>query len=292
MLGKKVILILINKNKLYSFPFIIYIGKEFFLLFLKAAENNFLAVFFIYLEVDALSLIHVSNLTFGYDGSYDIIFENVNFQIDTNWKLGFIGRNGRGKTTFLKLLQGMYEYTGIISASVDFDYFPFEIKDKTQNTIDIVDTIDCNYELWQLNKELSLLNVSQDTLYRPFETLSNGEQTKILLAVLFLKENNFLLIDEPTNHLDYTARKIVSNYLNTKHGFLLVSHDREFLDGCIDHVLSINKTNIEIQKGNFSSWQKNKEQADKFELSENEKLKKKLNDFQKQQKKLLIGLIK
>lgn len=223
-----------------------------------------------------MSLIHISNLTFGYDGSYDTIFENVNFQIDTNWKLGFIGRNGRGKTTFLKLLQGMYEYTGMISASVDFDYFPFEIKDKTQNTIDIIDTIVCNYELWQLNKELSLLNVSQDTLYRPFETLSNGEQTKILLAALFLKENNFLLIDEPTNHLDYTARKFVSNYLNTKHGFLLVSHDREFLDGCIDHVLSINKTNIEIQKGNFSSWQKNKEQNDMFELSENEKLKKEI----------------
>ena len=232
-----------------------------------------------------MSLIHISNLTFGYDGSYDIIFENVNFQIDTNWKLGFIGRNGRGKTTFLKLLQGMYEYKGSISTSVDFDYFPFEIKDKAQNTIDIIDTIDYNYELWQLNKELSLLDVSQDILYRPFETLSNGEQTKILLAALFLKQNNFLLIDEPTNHLDFNARKIVSNYLNTKNGFLLVSHDREFLDGCIDHVLSINKANIEIQKGNFSSWQKNKEQNDSFELAENEKLKKEIKRLSETAKK-------
>lgn len=57
-----------------------------------------------------MSLIQVSNLTFAYDGSYDNIFEKVNFQIDTNWKLGFIGRNGRGKTTFLNLLQGKYEY--------------------------------------------------------------------------------------------------------------------------------------------------------------------------------------
>ena len=62
-----------------------------------------------------MSLINVTNLTFAYDGSYENIFENVNFQIDTNWKLGFAGRNGRGKTTFLNLLLGKYEYRGSIS---------------------------------------------------------------------------------------------------------------------------------------------------------------------------------
>ena len=59
-----------------------------------------------------MSLINISNLTFAYEGSYDNIFENVSFQIDTDWKLGFTGRNGRGKTTFLKLLLNQYEYTG------------------------------------------------------------------------------------------------------------------------------------------------------------------------------------
>jgi len=71
-----------------------------------------------------MSLIDVTNLTFAYDGSYDNIFENVSFQIDTDWKLGFAGRNGRGKTTFLHLLLGKYEYNGSISASVNFEYFP------------------------------------------------------------------------------------------------------------------------------------------------------------------------
>jgi lincosamide and streptogramin A transport system ATP-binding/permease protein len=94
----------------------------------------------------------------------------------------------------------------------------------------------------------------------------------VLLAALFLKENSFLLIDEPTNHLDLNARIIVSDYLNSKHGFILVSHDRAFLDNCIDHILSINKTDIEIQKGNFSSWWQNKEMQDNYERSENEKL--------------------
>ncbi|MBW7571710.1 ribosomal protection-like ABC-F family protein [Caproiciproducens faecalis] len=226
-----------------------------------------------------MSLIQISNLTFCYDGSYDTIFENVSFQIDTDWKLGFTGRNGRGKTTFLNLLQGKYEYTGTISSSVPFDYFPFDVPDKTLDTLDAVNRICPEAELWQLNRELSLLDVSQDVLYRPFGTLSNGEQTKVLLAALFLNDNHFLLIDEPTNHLDMEARRIVGNYLNTKQGFILVSHDRAFLDRCIDHVLSINKTNIEVQKGNFSSWLQNKAMQDQYETEENAKLKKQITQL-------------
>lgn len=221
-----------------------------------------------------MSLINVTNLTFAYDGSFDNIFENVSFQIDTDWKLGFTGRNGRGKTTFLNLLLGKYEYSGTISANVRFEYFPFLVENKVNNTLDVINDIIPDYLHWELMRELSLLKVSEDILYRPFDSLSNGEQTKVLLATLFLKENRFLLIDEPTNHLDMSARKLVSDYLKTKSGFILVSHDRAFLDNCVDHILSINKTNIEIQKGNFSDWWENKQRQDNFELAENEKLRK------------------
>lgn len=224
-----------------------------------------------------MSLINVTNLTFAYEGSYDNIFENVSFQIDTDWKLGFTGRNGRGKTTFLNLLLGKYEYRGNISANVSFEYFPFDVENKENNTLDVISEIFPDYLHWKLMRELSLLDVSEDILYRPFNSLSYGEQTKVLLAALFLKENSFLLIDEPTNHLDMTARKLVSDYLNTKSGFILVSHDRAFLDNCVDHILSINKTNIEIQKGNFSCWWENKKRQDSFELAENEKLRKDIN---------------
>ncbi len=223
-----------------------------------------------------MSLIYINNLTFSYDTSYDNIFENVSFQIDTNWKLGLTGRNGRGKTTFLNLLMGKYEYSGGIQAAVDFDYFPYEVEDKTCDTITVVERIVPQYEHWMLQRELSLLDVEEEVLYRPFETLSNGEQTKVLLVSLFLKETSFLLIDEPTNHLDMTAREKVGQYLNSKKGFILVSHDRAFLDQCIDHILSINRSNIEIQKGNFSTWRQNKDMQDRFELSENEKLKKEI----------------
>ena len=221
-----------------------------------------------------MSMIKVDNLTFSYPGSGDNIFENVSFQINTDWKLGFVGRNGRGKTTFLKLLLGKYEYSGKIISSVQFDYFPYEVPDKSEMTENILHRICPLAEDWELMRELSLLDVCADVLYRPFETLSNGEQTKTLLAALFLNEGHFLLIDEPTNHLDISARKIVSAYLQKKKSFILVSHDRSFLDGCTDHILSLNRANIEVQSGNFSSWMENFERQQSFETSQNERLKK------------------
>ena len=129
-------------------------------------------------------------------------------------------------------------------------------------------------EEWKLFRELSLLNVDENLVYREFETLSKGEQTKILLAILFTREDGFLLIDEPTNHLDMHGRKIVSDYLKSKKGFLLISHDRDFLDGCINHVISINRNSIDVQSGNFTSWYENKLMKDQFEISKNEKLRK------------------
>ena len=192
-----------------------------------------------------MATITVSNLSFHYDESYDNIFENVSFSIDTSWKLGFIGRNGRGKTTFLNLLMGKYEYSGNISANVHFDYFPFEINDKSKTTYEIAYEINSafeEYEKWKLDREVSLLEMEpEDILNRPFETLSKGEQTKVLLAILFIRDNNFLLIDEPTNHLDAQSRVIVAKYLNGKRSFILVSHDRTFLNNCVNHILLINK---------------------------------------------------
>ena len=220
-----------------------------------------------------MSQINVTNLTFCYEGSFDNIFENVSFSIDTDWKLGFIGRNGKGKTTFLRLLTGKYTYQGSISASAAFDYFPYLIT-ATQRELPasaFLDELKPGCEEWRVICELAQLNEDAEILYRSFETLSFGEQTKILLAVLFSGENDFLLIDEPTNHLDREAREIVKNYLAAKKGFILVSHDRDLLDACIDHVLVLNRQSIDVQSGNFSIWWENKQRRDQFVLSENEK---------------------
>lgn len=223
-----------------------------------------------------MSIIKVENLTFSYDSSYDNIFEDVNFTIDTDWKIGLIGRNGRGKTTFLNLLLNKYKYDGRIISSVQFDYFPYHVADKSRMTIEILLEISPMAEEWEFVRELSYLDTEPDILWRTFDTLSNGEQTKALLVALFLNDEHFLLIDEPTNHLDAKARETIASYLKKKKGFILVSHDRNVLDTCVDHILALNRTNIEVRSGNFSTWMKNFENQQNLELSQNEKLKKEI----------------
>lgn len=232
-----------------------------------------------------MSMIQVQDLTFSYPSSFDPIFEGVNFQIDTDWKLGFIGRNGRGKTTFFNLLLGNYEYSGRIISSVEFNYFPYPVSDKDKHTYEILEEICPQAEDWEFLREISYLNVDAEVMYRPFKTLSNGEQTKVLLAALFLNEGQFLLIDEPTNHLDTDARKMVSDYLRKKKGFILISHDRIFLDGCVDHILSINRTNIEVQSGNFSSWKLNFDRQQEYEEATNQRLQKDIGRLQQSSKR-------
>ena len=235
-----------------------------------------------------MSMIKIENLTFSYPTSYDNIFEDVNIQIDTDWKLGFVGRNGRGKTTLLNLLLGKYVYSGKIHTTVQFDYFPYSVADKSQFTNEIFFEIAPAAEEWELMRELSYLDMEADVLYRPFETLSNGEQTKVLLAALFCNEGHFLLIDEPTNHLDVKAREMVAAYLKKKKGFILVSHDRRFLDGCVDHILSLNRASIEVQSGNFSSWMANFERQQEFELAQNMRLQKDISRLQQAAKRSAI----
>lgn len=230
-----------------------------------------------------MAQINVTNLTFHYEKNFDNIFENVSFSVDTNWKLGFVGRNGKGKTTFLNLLLGKEEYTGTISTTTVFDYFPYKIEEAwlAETAADFIDRLKSDCELWRVICELDKLETDSEVLYRPFQTLSHGERTKVMLAVLFSGENNFLLIDEPTNHLDHDSRECVKKYLIQKKGFILVSHDRDLLDACVDHVLVLNRATIEVQAGNFSSWWENKMKKDHFSEMENEKHKKEIVKLQK-----------
>ncbi len=220
-----------------------------------------------------MSMIRVEHLSFSYGSSWDPIFEDVSFTLDTDWRLGFVGRNGRGKTTFLNLLLGKYEYSGQIVSSVEFDYFPYPVKNPERSAGAILSEICPAAQEWELERELSCLQVAPEVLERPFRTLSNGEQTKALLAALFLNEGRFLLIDEPTNHLDLRARETVAAYLSRKKGFILVSHDRSVLDACVDHILALNRTDIEVQSGNFSSWMENFQRRQEFEEAQDQRLR-------------------
>ena len=225
-----------------------------------------------------MAQLQISNLDFTYEGSSDPVFEDLSVMIDTSWKLGLIGRNGKGKTTLLRLLMGRYEYRGSIQRPTEFDYFPYEVRpeDLEKTAAELAERWKPAVEFWQISVQMNLIGMDQECLFRPFGTLSHGERTRVMLAVLFADENEFLLIDEPTNHLDSSAREIVKNYLAGKKGFLLVSHDRDLLDAVVDHVLVLNRKTIEVQAGNFTSWWENKEKNDAFALAENEKHKREI----------------
>lgn len=228
-----------------------------------------------------MSEIKINHLTFSYEGSPETVFEDVNISIDTDWKLGLIGRNGRGKTTLLKLLCGeLLPDRGSIACAAGFAYFPYPVKpeDGEQTALMLCGQWNADYEYWKLVRELKLLGIAEpeDFLLRPFGILSKGEQTKLMLAALFTREHGFLLIDEPTDHLDAKGREILGEYLSGKKGFILVSHDRKLLDACTEHVLSINRSDIELVKGNFSSWHENKKRRDAAEQLENKRLHKEI----------------
>ena len=279
-----------------------------------------------------MSKITIRNLSFIYDGFYEPVFEDLNCDIHLDWKLGLVGRNGMGKTTLLRLLQGELPYSGTISAPVSFDYFPFQLPleqaggrsalESTRQAIADYAAMEsamlaaaeaaaedeltlARYgELEQRFQELDgyiidelitaeagKLGIDVAALERPFHSLSGGEATKLMLAALFLKKGNFLLIDEPTDHLDLEGRRSVAAYLSQKSGFILVSHDRRFLDEIIDHVLVLEKHRQTMRQGSFSSYLEDKRLEDLAELEQNERLEQQISSLERssRQKRVWSG---
>ena len=117
-----------------------------------------------------MALIQITDLTFTYPGSFDPVFEHVSFQLDTDWRLGLTGRNGRGKTTLLRLLQGQYPHQGTITAPGGFEYFPYPIPDAALTPLELLECSFPDVPQWRLRRELAPLFVTDDALYRPFHT--------------------------------------------------------------------------------------------------------------------------
>lgn len=226
-----------------------------------------------------MSNITIRNLSFRYEDSSKNIFNDLNLNLDSSWKLGLVGRNGRGKTTFLNLLRGELQGLGIIQSNLDFGYFPINIKNSDNITLYELQS-QVNFEEWQLRRELNLMGIDSDIIWQPFNTLSGGEQTKVLLALAFVDQTSFSLIDEPTNHLDENSRKEIAEYLQKqKSGYIMVSHDRNFLNKVTDHILAIENTEIHLYQGNYAAYEDTKDKRDAFNEAKNEKLRSEISSL-------------
>lgn len=268
-----------------------------------------------------MSKITINKMGYYYDDFYHPVYEDINLVIKTDWKLGLIGRNGRGKTTLLRLLKGEIEPTsGNINVPVEVEYFPYKndcgytltrdiIKENVGKLKSMEDTMEeiinqndearfdeysnlqeqylelDGYEMEsKILKEMDDMQLDKALLDREFSTLSGGEKTRVMLLTLFLRKKSFVLLDEPTNHLDEAGKEAVTAYLQKKKGFIVVSHDRAFLDRVIDHVLSINKKDITVEKGNYTSWKQNKDKKEEFELRTRERLEEEIAQLERSAK--------
>jgi lincosamide and streptogramin A transport system ATP-binding/permease protein len=263
-----------------------------------------------------MSNIIIDSVDYYYDSPYAEVFSCLSIEIDTSWKTGIVGRNGRGKTTLLKLIAGeINAVKGDIHISEDVFYYPFKPGNVNDITLNVIKSSIAPFSLWEkemeelikkgdseslskygeivesyekhngynidsmIEKEIERVGLNHDILYQNFNTLSGGEQTRVLIISLFLRVNTFPLIDEPTNHLDMIGRKMLGEYLSNKKGFILVSHDRYFLDLCTDHIISINRNDTRINKGNFSKWKNSIDMEEEFERRKNENLKREIKSL-------------
>lgn len=230
--------------------------------------------------------IKISDLSFAYPGA-DPLFSSLSLNIDTSWRLGLVGRNGVGKTTFLRILEGKLEYKGSVITPFPLPYFPPAIEDPGQNAEEFYQRFRPGkiFEEWRLRREADFLKLSEESLKRPLGELSGGERVKVLLSLLFMEEELFPLIDEPTGNLDRTGRLVVADYLARKSGFILVSHDRELLDRSADHIIALYPEEVECESGNFSSWWENRQKKEKSREIANLKLKKEIKRLSDSAKK-------
>ena len=247
-----------------------------------------------------MAVIQIKNLFFAYEGAAEPVFTGLSFNMDSSWRLGLVGRNGRGKTTLLKLMAGQLKGQGQIVSALPFDYFPFEAAFERTAQEALIDAL-APYTDWEhkmaasldagteaaiarygeleqayaarggytiredLAREAAMLGIPPEELERPFRSFSPGEQTRLKLAARFARPGFFLLIDEPTNHLDEQGRALMAAYLKRKSGFMTVSHDRGFLDEVCDHILALEKQGARLVSGNYSSYRENKRKQDEYE---------------------------
>ena len=180
------------------------------------------------------------------------IFKKVDLSIARGEKIALIGKNGMGKSTFIKSIVKDIEFSGNVQLGhqVMMGYFAQDEAHKLDPKKTVFETID-DVAVGEVRKQIrpilgSFLFYGED-IDKKVQVLSGGEKTRLSLCKLLLQPNNFLILDEPTNHLDMASKEILKDALNSYSGtLLLVSHDRGFLDGLTDRVYFIKDQSIKV----------------------------------------------
>jgi ATP-binding cassette, subfamily F, member 3 len=207
----------------------------------------------------------VENACFGY-GNHSLVTD-ANFNIYRGDRVGLIGLNGSGKTTILKSIMGDLEIIdgrAEIGRKVDVAYFDQELSDLDENNtvLDELWLVDPRAEPGRLRSFLARFGFRGDDIFKKISVLSGGEKTKLVLAKLLFFPANFLIFDEPTNHLDIDSRLALEEALKNYDGtFLVVSHDRYFLDQVVDRIVAVENRTINIYQGNYSYYREKKDTA-------------------------------
>ncbi len=211
-------------------------------------------------------VLSIEEVALGY-GATEVV-RDINLDLYRGDKVGLIGRNGSGKTTFLKTLVGeLAPVRGQIrlGSKLEVAYFDQELSDlnPTATVLDTVWDLEPMAEPGKIRSFLARFGFTGEDALKIVASLSGGEKTKLSLAKLLYHPANFIIFDEPTNHLDMDSRESLEKALQEYDGScLIVSHDRYFLDRVVNRILAIDSGTMNAYDGNYSFYREKTEQTD------------------------------
>jgi len=198
-------------------------------------------------------VINARNLSKSY-GDLQVL-NDLEFTIQRGERVAFVGRNGEGKTTLSRMIVDELDYTGElrIGHNVSIGYFAQnqdELLDENKTALQVIDDVAVGDVRTKIRDILGAFLFSGEEVDKKVKVLSGGERSRLAMAKLLLEPYNLLVLDEPTNHLDMHSKDILKNALqNFKGTIIVVSHDREFLDGLVDKVFEFRNKNIKEHLG-------------------------------------------
>ncbi|MFZ4412294.1 MAG: ABC-F family ATP-binding cassette domain-containing protein [Bacteroidales bacterium] len=189
-----------------------------------------------------------------------VVFKNADLTLERAQRVAFVGKNGEGKSTLVKAIMGEIDYNGKLNLGHNtmIGYFAQNQASLLDENISVFQTIDDVAKGDIRNKIRDLLGAFMfggDDINKKVKVLSGGERTRLAMIKLLLEPVNLLILDEPTNHLDIRTKEILKNALKDFDGTLiLVSHDRDFLDGLVEKVFEFGNKTIKEHMGDIQSF--------------------------------------